>query len=182
MKGFTLVELLIAAILIVVVSTVTTSIITTSLRSASKTTLSSTIRQSGSYITEQIVDFVRYATQFNGVKALSTDAYTTYCANPATQYHYLSLTTSTNTQVIFYCGASVSPSVTPPIASNGASLIDTTAISVSNCYFTCSQTSNSSPPIIGIYFTLSQAGSSNFSENNVSLPFSDSAFMRNVTY
>lgn len=192
--GFTLVELLITIALISVILTVTVTIIIAALRTATKTDITTLIRQNGNYVTEQVSDTLRYASEFDGVKVHASDSWTTDCSGSSSlQYNYLSIKTQTGAPLVYYCGSDVTaptPTPTPdpngyntyPIASNGAQLIDDSNIIVNSCYFTCTQTSSVDSPVVGINFTLSHRTASSFAENQVSQTFNSNTVMRNVHY
>jgi prepilin-type N-terminal cleavage/methylation domain-containing protein len=190
--GFTLIELLVSIALMAVIGTVTVAIVSSVLRSSNKTTLAGNIRQSGNYVLEQISDTVRYATQFkvsktnNPIDDTDSATYTSDCSTPQSPL-YVELTQANSSETTFYCAASsVNPAA--PIGYKGptdatySTLVDINAVNVSSCSFTCTQSSAGSPATIGITFTLTQKGSGNFSENNVSLPFSNSTLMRNTNF
>ena len=182
-KGFTLVELLISIALMTIIGTVTVAMISTVLRSSKNTTLAGDIRQSGNYVTEQISDTVRYATDFklgigaNPLDTTDSSTYTRDCSTTITS-HYLALTTN-NDEKVFYCDSTANAiDFREATSASYSPLIDTSTVSVTNCSFTCSQASAGAPPTISISFTASHPG--NFSENNVSMPFSTSTLMRNI--
>ena len=87
-------------------------------------------------------------------------------------YHYAQVTGFDGGKTIFKCDTS-------GIASNSASLIDTSLVDVSSCYFTCSQNNIFSPPNIGINFSLTQKGNPQFFENKASATFQTSVSVRN---
>jgi len=89
-----------------------------------------------------------------------------------TQYHYARVTGFDGGQTTFSCDTS-------GIASNSASLIDTSSVDVSSCYFTCTQSDTFFPPNIGINFTLTQKGNPQFFENKASATFQTSVSVRN---
>ena len=191
-SGYTLVELLISVIVLVVVGSVVVAILTTSFRGSTKATLLNHIRQNGSYAIIQIGRAITYAKSFDGVSVIG-DVYTTNCAPTVTptptltQYKYLKITSFDGGQTIFSCSDT--------IASNSASLLDTSLVALvpGHCYFTCSENSVLDSPIIGVNFWLSNSPSSNvtlapsvtaapgFVESTVSVPFSTSITVRNFT-
>lgn len=202
-RGYTLVELLAVIVIMVVVGSIVATIIVNSLRGTSKTNVLNSVRQNGNYTILQMSKMIAYAQYFNGVSPDGT-TYSTNCtglsATPSpspspsstplptptstpTPYKSIKITSFDGGVTVFSCNGSAD---TPPntIASNSASLIDTSAVSlVSNsCYFTCTQNSFGLPPTIGINFTLSQASTSGFAEQNASIPFVTSVTMRNIGF
>ncbi|HEX7041714.1 MAG TPA: hypothetical protein VF189_00550, partial [Patescibacteria group bacterium] len=74
------------------------------------------------------------------------------------------------------------PSPTPAtISSNSASMLDTTAVTLTACSFTCSQQTSSDLPLIQINFSLKQQSTSTFAEQTITtIPFQTSVVMRNI--
>lgn len=201
--GYTLVELLAVIVIMVVVGSIVATIIVNSLRGTSKTNVLNSVRQNGNYTILQMSKMIAYAQYFNGVSTDGT-TYTTNCtglsATPSpspspsstplptptptpTPYKSIKITSFDGGITVFSCNGSAD---TPPntIASNSASLIDTSAVSLvaNSCYFTCTQNGFGLPPTIGINFTLSQAKTSGFAEQNASIPFVTSITMRNIGF
>lgn len=180
-KGYTLVELLAVIIILVSVGTIITSILVTSLRGGNKSNTTNEVRENGNYVLAQMSKMITFAKSFDGV---STDGvnYVTNCIvtqPPAptptlapVSYTYIKITAFDGGQTVFSCSGST-------IASNGASLINTSNLSVSSCSFICSQTNLISSPIIDIDFTLSKSNSGFFVENQTVIPFQTSVTPRN---
>jgi hypothetical protein len=126
---------------------------------------------------------VAYARSFDGFSTGATDANGNLiliksCVSlPPATYQDIQITSFDQGQTIFSCSGS--PLV---IASNGASMISSSDISVTSCYFTCSQQNLSTPPTIGINFTMSKNTSSVFVENKIIIPFQTSVTPRNDSY
>jgi type II secretory pathway pseudopilin PulG len=179
--GYTLVELLAVMTIVVVVGVIVAGILISSLRGGSKSNVLDNVRQNGNDAVAQMSKMISYSQSFNGV---STDgvSYTTNCAQvapsspsptPATVgYRYLKITSFDGGQTIFSCNAT-------DIASNGASLIDASSVSLILCSFTCTQTNFGQATTIGINLTLSQKTSSSFAEKQATIPFQTSVTVRN---
>jgi len=186
--GFTLIELLVVILIIFSVGVLISSVLFSALRGANKTNTIDLVRRNGNSAITQMSRMIRYAQSFDGV---STDG-TTYIPDcvvstlpPLTptptpiEYSYVKITSFDGGVTIFSCSP---PSPTPPpvIASNGASLVDDNSVSVSSCYFTCSQNNKFSPPNIGIKFSLTQEGNPQSYENMVPpVSFQTSVSVRN---
>ncbi len=181
--GYTLVELLAVMAIVVVVGVIIAGILISSLRGGSKSNVLDNVRQNGNDAITQMSKMIIYAQNFNGV---STDGvfYKTNCTQaippspsptpvPIT-YQYIKITSFDRGQTIFSCNGLT-------IASNGASLIDISTVSVvaNSCYFTCTQTNFGQAPTIGINLTLSQNTSSSFAEKQATIPFQTSVTIRN---
>lgn len=179
-KGYTLIELLAVIIVMVTVGSIITSILVSALRGENKTNATTLVRQNGNYAVTQMSKMMTFAKSFDGI---STDnvSYDTNCvpSNPPaptptptpTQYKYVKVSSFDGGQAIFSCEGNT-------IASNGASLIDITNLTVTNCYFMCYQSDIRSAPTIDINFTLTR-GSSGLFENQAAIPFETSVTFRN---
>lgn len=186
-RGYTLIELLAVISIVVVVGVIVAGILISSLRGGSKSNVLDNVRQNGDDAITQMSKMIIYAQSFNGI---STDkiTFTNNCIqtippspspSPSpVQYKYIKITAFDGGTTVFGCN---SPIDIPPntIASNASSLIDTSSVSVSSCYFTCSQTNFGQAPTIGINFTLSQNTSSSFAEKQATIPFQTSVTIRN---
>ncbi len=180
-KGYTLVELLAVMSIVVVVGVIAAGILTSSLRGGSKSNVLDNVRQNGNFAITQISKMISYSQNFNGI---STDGsfYTTNCTqnippSPSPTptpvvYKYIKITSFDGGQTIFSCNNST-------IASNGASLIDTSSVSVVLCSFSCTQDNFGQAPTIGINLTLSQNNPNNFAEKGAIIPFQTSVTIRN---
>ena len=186
--GYTLVELLAVIIVLVVVGGIVISILVSSLRGSNRSTSVNDIRQTGNSTMSQMAKMIAYSQTFNGVGTGAKDSngnliFNTNCVsspNPPTPtptptaYTYIKITSFDGGQTIFSCSGNPLT-----ISSGSASMIDTSAVSVTSCYFNCTQADLASPPIIDIHFTLQKKSSGLFSENNVSIPFETSVTPRN---
>lgn len=168
-RGFTLIEILAALAVFVTVSGIILSILFVSLRGSRKSDVIVSARQNGDAAMSQMVRMIRYA------KSLDSPVSCVPSANSLTS---ITITASDDNQTVFSCPASAGAG----IASNSASLVDTTAVSVSACSFSCSQPSLNDPPTITINFTLAALGGGNLVEGATSVPFQTSVTLRNYNY
>jgi len=178
-RGYTLIELLITIALLATIGTIMVSILFATFRSSNKSQAISDVRQNGNYAISQMSKSIAFAESFDGV-SLDGRTYTTDCTiSPSPQYKYLQITSFDKGTTVFSCINNPVDNV-PTIASNGASLINTSSMSAAaQCYFTCFQPDASTPPTIGINFTLNKTTSGNLSENVGSVPFQTSVTVRN---
>ena len=159
-RGYTLIELL---TVIGILSVIVVSVVFISLRGSQKSDKLETVRQGGDTALSQMVRSIRYA------KTLNTPA---SCV-PAVNSSSITITSlQDNGQTTYSCNANT-------ISSNSASLIDTNAVSVTACSFTCSQQRVSDPPTIQIQFSLSAKNSNSFTETQATIPFQTSVTLRN---
>jgi prepilin-type N-terminal cleavage/methylation domain-containing protein len=168
-EGFTLIEVLAAMAVFVTVSGVILSILFVSLRGSRKSDVIVSARQNGDVAMSQMVRMIRYA------KSLDSP---TSCVPSSSSLTSITITSSDDNQTVFSCPVNSGDG----IASNSASLVDTTAVSVSACSFSCSQPSLNDPPTITIGFTLAALGGGNLVEGKTTLPFQTSVTMRNYNY
>lgn len=164
--GFTLIEMLAVVAIFVVVGAIAMSILVTSFRTSSKTDIVTLVQQNGSYALSQVAKTIRNArglvSPFPCVGSVDTDTIT--------------VITPDNQQVTYAC-------LNDTIASNGASLLDTSTVSLVSCSFTCAQVSESDLPIITVAFSLKQQSSSTFAEQKATLTsvnFQTSVVIRNI--
>lgn len=178
-KGFTFIELLTVAAVIVVVGVMIVAVIASSLRGSNRSNNVSDIREKGTFIISQMSKTLSYAKSFDGVSVSgAVGSFTADCTisivppPPPTQYKHIQITSFDLGQTTYSC-------TTDNIASNGANLINTANMSVTACYFTCTQGGLSDSPQIDIHFTLSKNPTSTFVENRISTPFQTSVGFRN---
>lgn len=165
-RGFTLIEILVALSIVAVIGSITVSILFMTLRAGKKSDVLIGLKQNGNTAMAQIVKNIRYA------KSLD---YPTSCVSPVTVPRITLTSISDNAQTTFTCTAGASTS----IASNGASLIDTSVAVVSGCSFTCSQATLNDPPTIAIGYTLNARNLTDLTETRGSVRFNTSVIMRN---
>lgn len=178
-EGFTLVELLAVMMVIGVVGSVVGAILISTLVGTNKTNTLDNVRQNGNYALLQISKEIEFSRNFYGVSTNGI-SYITDCTVPAvsptpapTQYGFVKIMSANGQTVVFSCSGST-------ISSNSASLIDTSSVKTTSCYFTCSQNNPVLPPTVGINFTLSSVKAGSFVENNTSASFSTSVTLRNL--
>lgn len=176
-SGYTLIELLVAMTVIITVGLIVVAILVSSLRGTNKATSIENVRINGNYAILQISRMIEFAQGFEGVSVDgSASSYSLSCS-PATQYKYIKITSFDNGETILACDFSRNPAV---ISSKSASFINTDDVTLTSCYFTCSRSNISQPPIIGVNFALSQKSPSSFFEKQASIPFSTSVVIRNL--
>jgi len=149
-KGFTLIELLVAIGILGIVGGITTIIFFTTLQSSSKSEVLREVKQNGDFAISVMERMIRNANSVNSCSGSSTSLTITNPDGRTTQFSL------SGTQ----------------IASNGA-MLTSTKVSASNLSFTCTRTSGK-PDVVGISFTLSQAGSPTRPEERASMTFQTS--------
>lgn len=164
-KGYTLVELLAVIGILSVIGSIVVSVIFISLTGAKKTETVEVIRQNGDLALSQMVKSIRFA------KSLDIPA---DCVTPATVSSITFTPIDGDGQITYACDANT-------IASNGASLLNTTSIKTKSCSFVCSQDAVSSPPTITIQYVLVPATGGAFAETKAEIPFQTSVTMRNYS-
>lgn len=165
-KGFTLIELLIVIGIFAFLGTITLSVLFVTLRESKKTEVSATIRQNGDFALTQMLRNIRYA------KSLDSPA----ACVPTASVSAITITSLTDdAQTTYSCPAGASQT----ISSNSASLIDTNAVTVVSCSFTCTQTSLTYAPVIKIQYTLRSKNANGFTESSVTIPFESTVVLRN---
>ncbi len=167
-RGFTLVELLASIIVFVAVGSIVAGIVTSSLRGTNKTNVIENIRQSGNYTLAQVSKNIKYAQTFNG---LSADGVTyimscPFSASPTpapvtTAYNFIKVTPLNRSPIVYNCA--VSPLT---FTANGASLIDTNTISLTECTIVCVQTKATDVPIVKVGFKLGPKNPSGLVESS----------------
>lgn len=168
--GFTLLELLAAMVVLIAVGTIIGAILFASLRGATKTNTITNVRQNGNYAISQMTKMIRGAKTLD----LPDPCVSPPSPTPIPTYPSVTFTSFDGGQTIFSCDSDT-------ISSNSASLLDTSVVSLLSCSFTCSRTSFSDVPTIGINFTLIQSGISAFNEKKASIPFQTTVLLRNLS-
>lgn len=188
-RGFTLIELVVVVGILITVGAILLNTLVIVLRVAIKTNTLTEVRQNGGYALSQITKMLRDAKSFQGVSTDGT-SFSTNCVvstplagtltptPPA--YKSIKITTYTDNEVIFSCTPTT-------IASNGASLLNTRAVAIATCSFSCLQNTILESPTIGIHFSLTQytpTGTILLPERTASasaIPFETSVTLRNVS-
>ncbi|MGH7245712.1 MAG: PilW family protein [Candidatus Levyibacteriota bacterium] len=171
-KGFTLVEMLAVMVVLVVIGGIIAAILVSSLRGNNKTNSIHLVQENGNYALSQMTKMIHNA------RVLDSPYPCGSLVSP-TQTNQIVLTNPDNTSTTLSCSNGI-------IASNGASLLDATNISLtSSCdtLFTCTQDSSSNLPVITIDFYLQKATTSNFVEQTASasaIEFKTSVDLRNI--
>ena len=193
-SGYTLVELLTVIVVVVVVGMIVATILVSSLRGSNKTTVINDVRDNGNTAITQISRAVEFAKSFEGVSTgEDSDGNVTYSDNCLSttitptpvpnEYKFIKIRTFEEQEIVFYCPYLEDIGT---IATNDATLsqpptpLVDSSMTVSNCYFSCSQSYISQPPTIGINFTLTKGASSLFSEQKFPLDFHTTVVMRNL--
>jgi type II secretory pathway pseudopilin PulG len=205
-SGFTLIELLASTFVIVAIGGIIVSIIVSTLRGSNKSNTMVTTRENGTYAISQLSKMLRFAQEVTLVDGASPSVCITNIPFPTPQPTYGPLTTHQSITFVSLDGGTTTisctkfneltpaPSPTPrvneplTIASNGASLLDTTMVEIpsGSCKITCNQSTQSDSLLVGIEFSLVsvQAGSGNlFSEFNATanpIDYQTSVILRNV--
>jgi type II secretory pathway pseudopilin PulG len=170
-KGFTLVELLAVMAVLITVGTVVFGILVASLRGSSKSEILTDVTQNGNYALTEMTKTIRFAQTVE-------DPSPCYQGTPPEPVTASSITIRNvdNSRITYAC-TSIDGNDT--IASNGASLLDTNAVSVTSCSFSCSQDTVYKAPSIGISFTLNNKGSNDSADNQAPLTFQTTVVLRN---
>lgn len=161
-QGFTLIELLASTVVIVTVSTMIVGIIVSVLRGANKTNTINVTRQNGTYAISQISKMLRFARTVDAVDGASPTECITNTIFPTPPVNLekrnsVVFTSIDGGQTTLACVPLNGQQNAPyTIASNGASLLDTTAVQIPNgmCEITCNRSTNSDALIIGVKFSL----------------------------
>lgn len=172
-QGFTLVELLAVMIVFVVIGGVIIVVIAAILRGNNKTNALNSVQTNGDYVISQLTKSIR-----NASTLLSPFPCGTIESPTATSS--ISLAFPDDTTSTFSC---LDSSNSLDITSNSASLINTNAVTVASCQFTCGQNSPSDYPIVGINFSLQAKNATAFTDTKASssaVQFQTSIVIRNL--
>lgn len=176
-KGFTLIELLAVMVALMAVGTVIGSILFSSLRGTSKTDIVNDVKQNGYFAIAQMTKMLRFAKSLNSLGGTPYPCPQPTPPNPIPTVTSLVITSFDGGTTTFDCSSGT-------IASNGASLLDTSVVETETCSFTCRQDSSSNYPIIDINFSLKQKYTGSFVEkiaSSTAIPFQTSVSLRNVS-
>lgn len=171
-RGYTLIELLAVITLLGAVGTITFGILLSSLRGSNKSESVTTLQQNGNYALSVMSRMIRFSQKI-------TDPASCYSGPTPTPVQTTQITIQNldGNTTTFSCDGMPDGS----IASNGASLIDTSATSVTSCSFTCMQATNYAIPSVTIDFTLNKKNSNNLTENNSPTHFQTTVTLRNLS-
>lgn len=176
-SGYTVVELLAVVAILVIVTGVISALISQTLRGSNKSNITNQVAQAGNYASSLISSSVIKAQDVVAVDGVPVENCT---ENPTGSSIELQMSDDPNDTILYAC---TSVDDTDTIASNSASLIDSSRLRASPdaCYFTCLQEFNDpyTPPIIEFGFTITQASDNPLFENQNSAPFETSVLMRN---
>lgn len=166
--GFTLVELLVSSAIFITTSTIIVTVLFIAFRVNQRTEITLSVKNNGNNALSQMVNSIKYAKRLDNPVSCTT--------SPVVQQ--ITFTSAfDNGQTTLSCGTGAASS----IASNGASLINTNAVTVQSCTFTCRQTSINDAPTITIQFSLTSKTYVGTSESQTVLPFQTAVTMRNFT-
>lgn len=171
--GFTLVELLAVMVVFVVIGGIIIAVISAILRGNNKTNALNAVQTNGDYVISQLTKSIRNATTLLSPFPCGT-------IESPTATSSIALAFPDGTTSTFSCQ---DPNNNPDITSNSASLINTGAVTVSSCQFTCGQNSPSDYPLIGINFSLQTKNANSFTDTRAStsaVQFQTSIVIRNL--
>ena len=168
-KGFTLVELLAVVAILSVVGTLLFGVISTTLRGSNKAESLTLLQQSGNSVLSQVTRTVRFAKSIEVPTACYTEDSTSVTVQAIT------IRTIEDATTTFSCNNL--PDGT--INRDGTSLLDTSAVKVTECEFTCSQQNPYDKPTVTFSFVLAQNQANALIENNSTLQFQSTITLRN---
>jgi len=163
-KGYTLIELLAVTVILIVISSSAALMIMFVLRSSTKARVASIISQNGNYALTVLSTTITNAFRITHVGSTALSPVNNCSASPSGSS--IQLETFDNQTILISC------SVTDLTITYGAQparkLVDTqhaefVPISGSACRITCTQEIGA-PPVVSVRFSLRQAGSTNFIE------------------
>lgn len=170
-RGYTLIEILAVIAIFGVVGTIVFSILTTSLQSSNKSEGLITIQQNGNEALSLMSRMIRYSKRITSPASCYSGPTPTPVSNTSMTIENLDGNSTT-----FSCNGLP----TGTIASNGASLLDTQAVAVTSCSFSCTQTTVYDIPSVTISFILNKRNSNTLVENNSPVSFQTTVTLRNL--
>ena len=180
--GFTLIEILVAMAIIITSTTIVVAILVSSFRGNSKANISEEVRQNGNSAITRMSRVLQFADSFQGASVNGSN-YDPNCTNSGgIAYKYIKVTSNRQVKTLSCQDSSGNPDVLIIDSSGQSSFIDKTRVKINptdSCKFTCLQDNTSVAPVIGISFSLSDAGGS-VPEKKASISFSTSVRMRNL--
>jgi prepilin-type N-terminal cleavage/methylation domain-containing protein len=169
-SGFTLVEMLAVLAITGVVGTLMFQTLSSTLRGANKSDSIATIQQNGNFALSQMSRMVRYAVQLES----PTSCYSGPTPAPVVSSS-ITILNLDNHSTTFSCDTS-----SGSFASNSANMLNTQAVAVTACSFSCYQANPYDSPTMTISFTLNKKNANNLVENNSPVNFQTSITMRNI--
>lgn len=172
--AFTLIELLVVIGVFLAVAAVVGGILFSTLRGSQKSTTIDTVRENGNFALSTMTKTIR------GAKSVTWARSGGGCPSPGIRAsgEYLDILSQDNQTISFQCGTVLSPDDIGYFTSSWASLINTAAVKIGSCSFTCTK-AEGEPPVVKIKFTLTQAGTSTFAEQTSAVDFDTSVTLRN---
>jgi prepilin-type N-terminal cleavage/methylation domain-containing protein len=155
--GFTLVEVIVVTGLIAGFGGIMVTILFSVFQSTAKVQSITNVRTTGNYALTRVSSSIQTAKDFEGIgqnqNSLQVNC-TRSMSDPTVtlapiQYSTIQVTTSSNEIVTYACAQNPRT-----ITANGIPIIDSTKVTMTECYFTCSQTYTSEWPRIRIRFSL----------------------------
>lgn len=168
-SGFTLIELLAVLAITGIVGTVIFGVLSSTFRGANKSDSISTIQQNGNLVMSQMTRMIRYASDLQSPATCYTGT-----SSPVTSSS-ITILNADSYSTTFSCDTSAGT-----IASNGATLLNPQAVTMTACTFSCTQLNTYDSPTISISFTLNKKNSNSLAENNSPITFTSSVNLRNV--
>lgn len=142
-NGFTLLEIVMVFGLLGVISVLATNMFFSILKASTKARILSDAKQNGNYAINVMERMIRNSKRLVG----------TYPSDPVSS---ITIVSQDDNQTTFACMSQGSASF---VASNGASLVDSSKFSVSNCSFTIAEgESGIRPPSVTIEFSIGRLG------------------------
>lgn len=170
--------------IIATAGTIIAGILVVTLRTSSKAASITTVRQNGEYALSQMTKMIRFAKNYQGVRADGQEAFTSDCSlsSPDIKYTEVKLTGFDDQETILSC----TKEDPPTIASNGATLINTEEVSIVtnesgiSCWFACTQGTPADQPKIDINFSLQKKSSEDVVDTQTRVNFHTSVVPRNA--
>lgn len=180
-EGFTLVELLAVIVVLIAIGSIIGAILFSSLRGSTKTNAITNVKHNGGFAISQMAKMVRDAKSLEYPRPCVVVSPT-----PVPTVTEVTIVNFDGGQTTFICNDTTGGDAT--IASQSGSdtpisLLDTKAVSLTSCYFTCTQTSLSDFPSISIFFSLQANSGGSLVEQLAapsSIPFETSVSLRNL--
>jgi len=169
-SGFTLVEMLAVLAITGLVGTLMFQTLSSTLRGANKSDSIATIQQNGNFALSQMSRMIRYS-----VSLESPDSCYSGPTPTPMESNSITIRNVDNNTTTFSCDTS-----SGAIASNSANMLNSSAVAVTACSFSCVQASPHDSPTMTISFTLNKKNGNDLVENNSPIHFQTSVVLRNV--